>query len=325
MVRWGIVFVAAAFSSVACSDSITVGKQKYKDVYIESDQNHYFIHLPDEGQVLKVSRKRKDVSTPVMEKDTSIREGLLKRYEENKPKPELASGKVLPDSISNQSIDRHLKVRELALFEAQLSHWKRLSQEQRITLDRALMAKTFSEADDFVDSIGAIGGDPSDLESKLSEIAGHYAPDLPQARISSAPRPDGYVARRNQRDFEALKYRTLEETSRTITCGLRIKELEQALSSRYEPRLDPDVVQEWEGTPGKQTGEFTIDAPFWRLECFRDDFGKADDFSITVYASWRFGLSSDACPRPGGSGTLLSQGGTGNTEYLLQNTGRDFW
>lgn len=283
MVRRGIGFVLAVFAAGACSDTITVGKHKYEEVYIEDDQNHYFIHLPEEGQVLKVSRKRKDVSTPLIEKDATVRKALRQRYEKNRPQPTQPSGKTHPDSISNQSIEQHLNVRDCALFEAQLTHWKHLTQEQRIAIDRTLVAKTLSEADDFVESIGAIGGDPSDLESKLNEIAEHYAPELPQSKISSTPRPDGYVARRNQRDFKALKYRTLEETSRNISCGMRLEELDQALRTNYVPKLDPDVAQEWEGSASKETGHFSIDKPFWRLDCFRDDFGKVDDFAITIY------------------------------------------
>lgn len=290
MVRRGMGFIFLVVAAGAFSDGITVGNRAYEDVYIERDQNHYFIHLPDEGRVIKVSRKRQDLSTPVIEKDRALRESLRQRFEENRPEAPHAPEKASRGPLSNAAVERHHRVRDLALFEAQLDHWRGLTQQQRSAVDLMLLSNAMGEIGDFMTSANAMGGDTSVLESKIAAIAEKYTSEAPGARETPSPRaraksatPNTSSVRRTQGDALALTGRAVEGTRRVILLKKRIDELSSAINGEYRNKLTPEVVDSWDGTGSRKTSPFSINAPFWRLDCLRDDFGQAGAFSVTVY------------------------------------------
>jgi len=294
MVRRGIEFILVVLAAGAFGDAITVGNRAYEDVYVKRDRNHYFIHLPDEGRVIKVSRKRQDVSSPVIEEDPALREELLRRFEANKPESPDQPTVDLHSPLSNAAVNEHHRVRELALFEAQLAHWKSLSQEQRLAVDRMLLSNAMGEIGDFMTSANAMGGDTSVLESKIAAIAEKYTPGTPGAKGTSIPptstvsgarsaTPNAASVRRTQGDALALTGRAVEGTKRVVLLKKRIDELSTAINGDYRDRLTPKVVDSWEGAGSLKTAPFSIEDPFWRLDCLRDDFGQAGAFSVTVY------------------------------------------
>ncbi len=294
MVRRGIEFILVVFAVGAFGDAITVGKQAYEDVYIERDRNHYFILLPDEGRVVKVSRKRQDVSSPVIDTDPALRESLRQRFEASKPESPDRPALEPHGPLSNAAVNEHHRVRELALFEAQLAHWERLSQEQHLAVDRMLLSNAMGEVGDFMASANAMGGDTSVLESKIAAIAEKYTPGTPGAKGTPIPptstvsgaksaTPNMSSVRRTQGDALALTGRAVEGTKRVVLLKKRIDELSIAIKGDYANRLTPEVVDSWEGDRSRKTAPFSIEDSFWRLDCLRDDFGQAGAFSVTVY------------------------------------------
>lgn len=81
MLRTGIWAILLAIPAVALSDSIKVGEDVHNDVYIDSDDEYYYIRFPEEGRVEKVSRQRQDVSEPIIDGDADLRRQMLKRFE----------------------------------------------------------------------------------------------------------------------------------------------------------------------------------------------------------------------------------------------------
>jgi len=294
MVRWGLGAIFILCAAGASSDAITVGKRAYDDVYIKQNRNHYFIHLPDEGRVVKVSRKRQDVTAPVIEKDPARRDELLRRFQQNRPEPPRDAVTGAGSSMSNAAVELHHRVRDLALFEAQFEHWKRLTGAQRMAVDTMLLSKGLGDVGDFMDSVDAMGGDASVLRSKMEAIARGETPqtsapsNVNGTRPQPASRPGSAIlreptVRRHQGDAIALTTRAIEGAQRVLLCKQRIEELSDALKTGYTPQLNANVIDTWEGTKSRKTGTFSIESSFWRLECLREDFGLPGKFAVTLY------------------------------------------
>lgn len=294
MVRRGLAAIFILCAAGASSDAITVGKRAYDDVYITQNRNHYFIHLPDEGRVVKVSRKRQDVTAPVIEKDPARRDEFLRRFQQNRPEPPREAVAGAGSSMSNAAVERHHQVRDLALFEAQLAHWKRLTGEQRLAVDTMLLSKGLGDVGDFMDSVDAMGGDASVLRSKMEAIARGETPQTSaptkvngtgsqHAGRAGPAIPREPTVRRHQGDAIALTTRAIEGAQRVLLCKQRIEELSNAMNTGYTPQLNANVIDTWEGTTSRKTNTFSIDSPFWRLECLREDFGLPGKFAVTLY------------------------------------------
>jgi hypothetical protein len=86
-----------------------------------------------------------------------------------------------------------------------------------------------------------------------------------------------------ERDAIAVENKAIDGEKRIAAFESRVSELTNAINMAYRSELKPVVSASWSDSSSKKTAPFAIDAPFWRLDCLRDDFGQAGKFSVTVY------------------------------------------
>lgn len=345
-----IYLLVATASAGVFADSITIEDIKHENVYVGTDDNYYYVYFPDEGRMEKISRKRKDVLPPEIDPDAAARKALKERYEENREKAAPQGSSITSEKqLTSERIKESRRDRTLALFDAQLEHWKGLS-----PLERRLVQKNLSgHAEGHIQSYAisksvveeqksSLENRKSDHEARLSELERskqsaideadrenasdifmeEYQKSLLERQMGrgssfdehwreAAEVEDAYAAVRKseaqrsfdrsaaphekavskidsdivqkERDSIAIENKAIDSTKRIAAFDSRLTELTNAINMLYESELEPVIAFSCSDSISKKTAPFTVEAPFWRLDCLRDDFGQAGAFSVTVY------------------------------------------
>lgn len=132
MSKWFYLVAAVLFTPVlASADSIRVGDNFYRDVYIRTSREFYYVCFPETGTVERVSRRRSKVSDVTISEDGAYRDGLLARYEARKAEGpgETASPSAPVPTLRGDLLKFETQLKDLAVFEAQLARWQSLSAE----------------------------------------------------------------------------------------------------------------------------------------------------------------------------------------------------
>ncbi|MBI1319862.1 MAG: hypothetical protein GC168_13105 [Candidatus Hydrogenedens sp.] len=108
MAKWFALGAAALMIpwQSASADSIRVDKTWYQDVYVVVSSQFYQILVPETGEVVRVSRKRQDLSEPRFTKDEAEREALKAKWDEASKRKERqvnreAEVRSAPETITN--------------------------------------------------------------------------------------------------------------------------------------------------------------------------------------------------------------------------------
>jgi hypothetical protein len=80
-----IALLALAFPVLSPADEITVNGTHYKEVYVRSTAQMYYIQTPDDGKVLSALRKEVAPESVVITDDAGTREAILARWKSNNP------------------------------------------------------------------------------------------------------------------------------------------------------------------------------------------------------------------------------------------------
>ena len=216
MLRIGTWVILLAIPAVAISDSIKVSEDVHNDVYIDTDEEYYYIRFPEEGRVEKVSRQRQDVSEPIIDGDADLRSRILKRFESNKAmaekKAEEAASKPISD-IDNEAVEESAQIKDRALFDAQVEYWKRLSTEDRALIEDYLVSLADTEELNYAIVRKEVAEEVVDLEAekaahqaRLAQLAQLKEQALAEAR--RLDRPDLFMQLYNASvyDYEAVPH-----------------------------------------------------------------------------------------------------------------------
>jgi hypothetical protein len=316
MLRIGTWAILLAIPAVALSDSIKVGEDVHNDVYIDSDDEYYYIRFPEEGRVEKVSRQRQDVSEPIIDTDADLRSRMLKRFESNKAMAEKkaeATATKPTSELTNEAVEESAQIKERALFDAQVEYWKRLSTEDRAVIEDYLISLADTEELNYAIVRKEVTEEIVDLEAqkaahqaRLAHLAQLKEQALAEARRLGRPDLFAQLYNASVYDYEAVPHgqaisalnETIEDTAvvgvaeeaksvdqriRVGTFLARLDQLTAAVSEDYESPLKRSVMAAWEGNASQKTEVFAITAPFWRLDCIREDLGESGSFAVTVY------------------------------------------
>lgn len=300
----------------AFSDSIKVGDKIYNDVLVESDEDYYYIHFPDDGHVDKISRKRQDIGEPVLEADAALRATLNDRFNQSKNRAEADAASVASQPISDidtEAIRDLARIRSLALFEAQFAWWKGLSLDQRERVQDNLITDAEGERKSFAIAGNAATSGISDLEvekarheARLAQLSLYKQRALDEARREGAAERFAELYQGSIYDYQAIPHgqaisslnatinvtardgvveqlKAVDNGARIDSFLARINQLTDAVDKDYVPVLKPVSVATWSGSVRQRTEPFEVDKKIWRLECLRDDFGNPGHFSITVF------------------------------------------
>lgn len=77
--------LALSLPSISPADEITVNGIHYKDVYVRSTEQMYYIQTPDDGKVLSALRKEVAPDSVIITEDAAAREAILARWKSNNP------------------------------------------------------------------------------------------------------------------------------------------------------------------------------------------------------------------------------------------------
>jgi hypothetical protein len=114
------------------ADSIRIGDVQHRDVYIRTGKDFYFVYFPNDGTMERVARRRSNVSGVEISEDAAYRESLWDRYEATKANPpEAVATPPVPRTLEGDLLKHRESMKALALFEAQLAHWKALPPDAR--------------------------------------------------------------------------------------------------------------------------------------------------------------------------------------------------
>lgn len=316
MLRICMWAVLVAIPVVAFTDSIKVGEEVYNDVYIDTDEEYYYVRFPDTGTVEKVSRKRQDVSEPKLDENSELRSQMLKRFEANKAKgeKEVADIASQPASqVDNEAIEEAARVKSLALFDAQVEYWKDLPEKDRDSIEDYLFSLIDTEdlnyaivRKEVVENIVDLEAEKARHEVRIAQLAQLKNQALAEARRLDRLDLFMQIYQASVYDFEAAPHgqainslndaivdttsagiaennKSVDQRIRIGTFLARLDQLTGAVKEGYVSPLEVKVAAEWKDSVSQETAPFTIAAPLWRLDCRRDDLGDSGSFSITVY------------------------------------------
>ncbi len=136
-----LVVVLMLTSGMGYADSIQIGGKYYQDVYIGVTTEYYYVHHPEEGRMEKVSRRRSNISDVLIDSDGAARERLLEQFKAHRTGGGVAkmAQSTVPKALGGARNQLRVRLKALAVFEAQVEHWRYLSPEaqQRIQEDVA--------------------------------------------------------------------------------------------------------------------------------------------------------------------------------------------
>lgn len=192
-----LVLAVILAASVVPADSIRVGDEFHRDVYIRTTNDFYYVYHPDEGRKERFSRRRALVKDVNISADAAYRESLLERYHAAKaeraarasdPDPAPRSTVAAP-TLDGDLVKHRREVQDLAVFEAQLAHWKTLSEETREAIQAGLhetlaerTARRAAERAESLARIEELGGTKAIVEEELAAAAEARAAAVDRAR-----------------------------------------------------------------------------------------------------------------------------------------------
>lgn len=202
--RLYLVLAVSLMAGMAGADSIRVGDEIYRDVYIRKGKDFYYVYHPEAGRMEQVSRHRANVSDVVISDDAAYREALLARYRERagleKPETEAAVTVKAPARkvaagqtavLDGALLKQRRQLEELALFEAQLAHWRGLTEavreEIRVGLGARLETRLAGRAADqeaALSQVDALESKKGDVEQQWDAVAAERAAAVDGARAS---------------------------------------------------------------------------------------------------------------------------------------------
>ena len=141
MVRPLYLIVAFVLTTgMAAADSLRIGDDWYRDVYIRISADYYHVHHPDSGVLEKVSRRRRNVSDVNITQNITRREAILERYRAARDAALAAERKSITRAprVDGELLKKQRQLESLALFESQLAHWQGLSPERQQWIERGL-------------------------------------------------------------------------------------------------------------------------------------------------------------------------------------------
>jgi hypothetical protein len=77
--------LALAYPTFSPADEITVNGTQYKDVYVRSTAQMYYIQTPDDGRVLSALHREVAPDSVIITEDVGAREAILARWKSNNP------------------------------------------------------------------------------------------------------------------------------------------------------------------------------------------------------------------------------------------------
>lgn len=172
--RFYLVLVVSLMASMAGADSIRLGDEIYREVYIRKGKDFYYVYHPEAGRMEQVSRHRANVSDVVISEDAAYRETLLARYRERAglakpdsdaavtvkaPARKVAAGQTAV--LDGALLKQRRQLEDLALFEAQLEHWRALPEGTREEV-RGVLGDRLELR---------VAGRAADREAALAEVA----------------------------------------------------------------------------------------------------------------------------------------------------------
>jgi len=196
MCRFAYFLAAMAFTSTSLwADSIRVGERFYRDVYIRTGADFYYVHHPEEGRIERVSRRRSNVSDVTISPNAACREGLLARYREKVASPAEApvAAATLTHTLDGDLVKHQRQMRDLAVFESQLEHWRILPDEVREDIAAGLYetleartARRAAERERALVQREQLGATKVAVEQELESAAQARAAAVQQARSEDA-------------------------------------------------------------------------------------------------------------------------------------------
>lgn len=190
---------AVLIISPAIADSIRVGDELYRDVYIREGKDFYFVYHPEAGRMERVSKHRSNVSDLIISEDAAYREGLMATYRERQGETPLEAAPAKAAKSASPSDDvRTLngdlvkfrgQMKDLAEFEAQLAHWQTLPEEVREDIHAGLYetlaqrtARRAADRENALLQLDELGGTKAVVEQELASAAAERAAAVDRAQ-----------------------------------------------------------------------------------------------------------------------------------------------
>ncbi len=212
--RFYLILAALLAPAVVQADSIRVGDQFYRDVYIREGKDFYYVYHPEAGRMERVSKRMTTVSEVAISDDAAHREALLARYNANlgvaravtpaskaAPKSTFAD-KAAPAKVAKMSgtavlsgdlLKHRRQMKGLAEFEAQLAHWKTLPDELREDIQAGLFetlaqrtARRAADRENALVKLNQLDGTKSVVQQQLASAAQARASAVEQARAEDS-------------------------------------------------------------------------------------------------------------------------------------------
>lgn len=212
--RFYLILAALLTPAVAPADSIRVGDEFYRDVYIREGKDFYYVYHPDAGRMDRVSKRMTTVSEVAISDDAAHREELLARYNANlgvtraeapvsKAAPKSTStGEAAPAKVAKMSgtavlsgdlLKHRRQMKGLAEFEAQLAHWKTLPEELREDIQAGLYetlaqrtARRAADRENALVQLNQLDGTKSVVQQQLASAAQARVSAVEQARAEDS-------------------------------------------------------------------------------------------------------------------------------------------
>jgi len=183
----------------ALADSIRVGDDLYRDVYIREGKDFYFVYHPGAGRVERVSKHRSNVSELVISEDAAYREGLMTQFrarqgeEPTEVVPVSAPKSVSPakevQTLNGDLVKFRAQMKDLAVFEAQLAHWQTLPDDVREDIHAGLYetlaqrtARRAADREQALVQLDELGGTKAVVEQELASAAAERAAAVDRAQ-----------------------------------------------------------------------------------------------------------------------------------------------
>lgn len=182
------------------ADSIRVGDELYRDVYIREGKDFYFVYHPEAGRMERVSKHRSNVSEVLISDDAAYREGLMAQFRakqgeapaEAEPKTTPAKSVAPADrvqTLNGDLVKYREQMKDLAVFEAQLAHWQTLPEDVREDIHAGLYetlaqrtARRAADREQALVQLDELGGTKAVVEQELASAAAERAAAVERAQ-----------------------------------------------------------------------------------------------------------------------------------------------
>lgn len=192
----------------ALADSIRVGDDLYRDVYIREGKDFYFVYHPEAGRMERVSKHRSNVSDLVISADAAYREGLMAQFRAKQgaapaepapvTPPKSADSKPAVQTLNGDIVKFRQQMKDLAVFESQLAHWQTLPEDIREDIQAGLYetlaqrtARRVADREHALVQLDELDGTKAVVEQQLASAASQRAQAVNQAQAED--RSDFYL------------------------------------------------------------------------------------------------------------------------------------